>query len=135
MNGSQLLALGTSVCDRIAGLSDLDLFDTFNVDMTDSHYLAWNDEGRVEHRTVMQKAKRQKQSERMLWRVGPVSPDTAAQLAKQDREAVHARINAAYAANENYELDIDDVFGFATAMVKAEVIHPSHLLDDSGDLS
>jgi hypothetical protein len=134
MNGSQLLALGNSVCDRIAGLSDVDLFDVFNVDMTGSHYLRWNDMGRVERIAVMQRASGQKESERMLWHTRKLSPESLATMQQRDRAELHARIDAAYAADEAYELDVDDMMGFATAMVKAEVMHPSHLLNDEGEL-
>jgi len=134
MNGSQLLALGTSVCDRIAGLSDVDLFDVFNVDMTESHYLTWDENGRVQRVRVMQRTSGQKTSERMLWNLGKPTAKTQAELEAADRAAIHARIDAAYAANPEFELDIDDVFAFATAMVKANAIHPSHLVNDDGEL-
>jgi len=134
MNGSQLLALGTSVCDRIAGLSDTDLFDVFNVDMTDSHYLRWNEAGRVERVRVMKRTSGQKTSERMLWHLSKPTAKTQAELDAIERAAIHARIDAAYAANPEFELDIDDVFAFATAMAKANVIHPSHLVNNDGEL-
>jgi len=141
MNGSQLLALGTSVCDRIAGLSDTDLFDVFNVDMTESFYLRQGDDkylgdnmGRVERVRVMKRTSGQKTSERMLWNLSKPTGKTQAELDAIERAAIHARIDAAYAANKEYELDIDDAFAFATAMVKANVIHPSHLVNDDGEL-
>lgn len=121
---------------HVAPPSDVELFDMFNVDMTESFYLRWNVEtGRVERVAVMQRVSGQKQSERMLWRLSEPSPETLAEMAKRDREAYHAQVNAAYAANPEYELDLDgDVVAFATNLVKAGVLHPSHLLNDDGEL-
>jgi hypothetical protein len=136
------VTLGQSICDAIAhnvdGLSnDIRGFDWFHLDMTQSYFKRWNDNGRVERVAVMQRQAGQKTSERMLWTVGPVSKDKAESLVKIEREAELSRLQLAYANNPNFELDCEPMT-LAIGLAKAYRHHtgelPSFLLDDNGEL-
>ena len=117
--------------------SDVECFENFGLDMTESYSKRWNDAGRVERVPAMQKVAGQKQSERMLWSVKPATPANAAAARDAERAANVEAMAAAYAANENYELEVDP-FTFATGLAKAYRHHtgeaPSFLLDDDGEL-
>lgn len=117
--------------------TDVECFQNFGLDMTECYHKQWNEAGRVERVPAMQKVSGQKQSERMLWHVGPATPANAAAARDAERAANVEAMAAKYAANPEFELEVDPCT-FAIGLAKAYRHHtgemPTFLLDDDGEL-
>jgi hypothetical protein len=136
MNFSELIAYGTEICDRIAGMDSIKPFEWFNVDMTESMVIRENDNGRLEMVPAMVKMPGQKASERMLWHIGPVAKEREGELAAIERQASVERLAASYANDPNFELEVD-VYDLALGLTNAFRHHtgenPTFLLDENGE--
>lgn len=130
MNVDQLIA------QYVPQPTDVELFDMFNVDMTESQVLVEVD-GRLAMVNAMQRVSGQKTSERMLWSVGKVAPEKAAAIAQSERKAELDRLAAAYANDPAFEVECDTM-ALAIGLAKAYTHHtgevPTFLLDDDGSL-
>lgn len=129
-----MASIAALIAQYVPQPTDLELFDMFNVDMTESHYLKWNDAGRVERVQVMQRAPGQKTSERMLWSIDNVSPEKLSKIQKREHAERLAALQAAYNADADYEMPLDHPVEGATNLVKEGKLHTSHLLDEHGEL-
>lgn len=116
-------------------VSDLDCFRNFELDMTESFYLRWNESGRVERVAAMQREKGQKESERQLWSIGPVAQERLAAINARERQEGLDRLAAQYQSNPSFELDVDYTdlaIGLAGACHNYG-FEPTFLLDDDGE--
>jgi len=132
MNVDQFIAANLPARFQV---SELDMFKNFTLDMTESYHTQWNEDGRVERVPAMQRISGQKESERKLWHIKPASQDNVAKLDKAEHAERLAATQASYAADDNFELEVDPytfAIGLANAC-RAYGFEPTFLLDEDGE--